>query len=339
MLADLSPRAVGGEPRVLGFHPWPYHAATPDVTDELRIDLDPSPGVDFEMVREGANEVKALLDELGIAAFPKTTGSRGIHIYANVGGGLDSYQVRSCRGRAGPRTRAPPARPHDVAVVEGRTRRARLHRLQPELPAQDGVRRVGCARQRRRPGQRPVHLGRAADRRHPRRSTMATVPARLAANGDPWAAMYARPAVAAAAARHERARHWPTACSTRRGRPCIRSNPTNPRAWRRRAQEEPRSRPARRRSTRGSGWDRLVRRCTTSGSRSGRKRRNDAAWRIAAPWKWPYATSTTSSMRTRLPGHVLLRVPSVAGRRVGGARRGHVSTHPAHGWSSSALLA
>lgn len=80
----------------LGFHVWPYHAATPDIADELRIDLDPSPGVDFEMLREGAHEVKALLDELGIQAFPKTTGSRGIHIYANVGGGRDSYEVRSC---------------------------------------------------------------------------------------------------------------------------------------------------------------------------------------------------------------------------------------------------
>ncbi len=80
----------------LGFHVWPYHATTPDIADELRIDLDPSPGVDFEMLREGAHEVKVLLDELGIEAFPKTTGSRGIHIYANVGGGRDSYEVRSC---------------------------------------------------------------------------------------------------------------------------------------------------------------------------------------------------------------------------------------------------
>ncbi|HUR77321.1 MAG TPA: non-homologous end-joining DNA ligase [Acidimicrobiales bacterium] len=80
----------------LGFHVWPYHAATPDVTDELRIDLDPSPGVDFEMLREGAAEVKALLDELGIKGFPKTTGSRGIHIYVQVAPSLDSYQVRAC---------------------------------------------------------------------------------------------------------------------------------------------------------------------------------------------------------------------------------------------------
>ncbi|MDP1792980.1 MAG: non-homologous end-joining DNA ligase [Acidimicrobiales bacterium] len=80
----------------LGFHVWPFRSSKPDVADELRIDLDPSPGVDFEMLREGAHEVKALLDELGIAAFPKTTGSRGIHIYVHAGGDLDSYQVRSC---------------------------------------------------------------------------------------------------------------------------------------------------------------------------------------------------------------------------------------------------
>ena len=37
----------------LGFHVWPTHAATPEVTDELRIDLDPSPGIDFDQLRAG----------------------------------------------------------------------------------------------------------------------------------------------------------------------------------------------------------------------------------------------------------------------------------------------
>ena len=45
----------------LGFHPWPYRAPTPDDTDELRLDLDPSPGVTFPMVREAAGEVRAFL--------------------------------------------------------------------------------------------------------------------------------------------------------------------------------------------------------------------------------------------------------------------------------------
>ena len=65
----------------LGLHAWPYLAADPDHADQLRIDLDPSPGVGFEMVREAAAETRALLDELGIAGYPKTTGRHGIHIY------------------------------------------------------------------------------------------------------------------------------------------------------------------------------------------------------------------------------------------------------------------
>jgi DNA ligase D-like protein (predicted polymerase) len=61
-------------------HPHPVRTSDLDHPDQLRIDLDPNPGVDFASVRLVALEVKALLDELGLAAFPKTSGSRGIHI-------------------------------------------------------------------------------------------------------------------------------------------------------------------------------------------------------------------------------------------------------------------
>ena len=49
----------------LGFHVWPCLASDPDHTDELRIDLDPSPGTSFPEIRETAREVKAFFDELG----------------------------------------------------------------------------------------------------------------------------------------------------------------------------------------------------------------------------------------------------------------------------------
>jgi DNA ligase D-like protein (predicted polymerase) len=64
----------------LGFHVWPYLAADPGHTDELRIDLDPSPGVDFGHIRRAAHEAHALLAELGLSGYPKTTGNRGLHI-------------------------------------------------------------------------------------------------------------------------------------------------------------------------------------------------------------------------------------------------------------------
>ena len=61
-------------------HPHPVRTADLDHPDQLRVDLDPGPGVGFDQVRVVALEVKALLDELGLAAYPKTSGSRGMHL-------------------------------------------------------------------------------------------------------------------------------------------------------------------------------------------------------------------------------------------------------------------
>jgi DNA ligase D len=79
----------------LGFHVWPNTAADPEHADELRIDLDPSPGVTFPMIQEGAAETKTFLDELGIAGHAKTTGNRGIHIYVRLQPQWDGYTVRA----------------------------------------------------------------------------------------------------------------------------------------------------------------------------------------------------------------------------------------------------
>ena len=78
----------------LGFHPWPYLAANPAHTDELRIDLDPF-GVGFDEVRVAAANTKVLLDELDITAYVKTTGSKGLHIYVRLLPQWDSYEVRA----------------------------------------------------------------------------------------------------------------------------------------------------------------------------------------------------------------------------------------------------
>ena len=79
----------------LGFHVWPSLAADPEHVDQLRIDLDPSPGVVFEQIREAAFELKALFDELGVVGHPKTTGNRGLHVYVRLEPRWDSYEVRS----------------------------------------------------------------------------------------------------------------------------------------------------------------------------------------------------------------------------------------------------
>jgi len=61
-------------------HPHPVRSGDLDHPNELRVDLDPQPGVVWGDVRTVAMEVKALLDELGLVGWPKTSGSRGIHI-------------------------------------------------------------------------------------------------------------------------------------------------------------------------------------------------------------------------------------------------------------------
>jgi DNA ligase D-like protein (predicted polymerase) len=68
----------------LYFHPWPTRRDHVEQPDELRIDLDPMPGTGWPEVQQTALEVKALLDELGYASFPKTSGSKGIHVYLRI---------------------------------------------------------------------------------------------------------------------------------------------------------------------------------------------------------------------------------------------------------------
>ena len=79
----------------LGFHVWPNRADDPDHADELRIDLDPQPKVTFDDLRAAAREVRTLFDELGIEAHPKTTGNRGIHVYARLEPRWSSIEVRA----------------------------------------------------------------------------------------------------------------------------------------------------------------------------------------------------------------------------------------------------
>jgi DNA ligase D len=66
------------------FHPWPVRREDVDHPDELRLDLDPQPGTDFDDAVRVAGEARALLDELGYRGFPKTSGGRGIHIYVRI---------------------------------------------------------------------------------------------------------------------------------------------------------------------------------------------------------------------------------------------------------------
>jgi DNA ligase D-like protein (predicted polymerase) len=65
-------------------HPHPVRSGDLDHPDELRVDLDPGPGVGWADVRAVALEVKALLEEVGLRGWPKTSGSRGMHVIVRI---------------------------------------------------------------------------------------------------------------------------------------------------------------------------------------------------------------------------------------------------------------
>jgi len=66
------------------FHPWNSRRGDTEKPDEWRIDLDPGPECDYATIRRVAHVVHEVLDELGAAGYPKTSGSKGLHIYVRV---------------------------------------------------------------------------------------------------------------------------------------------------------------------------------------------------------------------------------------------------------------
>jgi len=176
----------------LGFHVWPYQADDPDFINELRIDLDPTPGVEFGQIRQAARELESLFAEVGIVGYPKTTGNRGIHVYVRLLRKWDSYQVRSAA----------------VAVAR------ELERRRPDLitaawwKEERGTRVFidynqnaphktvfGAWSVRARPDAQvstPLAWAELEDI-HPDQFTIASLPARLEAVGDPWLGMNDNP--------------------------------------------------------------------------------------------------------------------------------------------------
>jgi DNA ligase D len=172
----------------LGFHVWPYLASDPDHTDELRIDLDPTPGVEFAQIRAAAHELRGLLTEAGITGYAKTTGNRGLHVYVRLAPRWDSYQVRAAA----------------VAVAR------ELERRRPDLITaawwkEERGQRVfidynqnaphktvfGAWSVRARPGAQvstPISWA-ELDSIHPDQFTIASLAGRVARAGDPWQGM------------------------------------------------------------------------------------------------------------------------------------------------------
>jgi DNA ligase D len=188
VLADMAHVLWAVNLACLGFHVWPYLAERPEVTDELRLDLDPQPGVGFDEVRAAAAELRGLLDELGMLGFPKTTGNRGLHVYVRLEPRWDSYQVRAAAVAAARELER--RRPDLLTAAWWKEERGRRVFLDYNQNAPHKT-VFGPWSVRARPGAQvstPLSWDEVA-MIHPDELTIANVPART----DPWAAMSASP--------------------------------------------------------------------------------------------------------------------------------------------------
>jgi DNA ligase D len=172
----------------LGFHVWPYLADDAGHADELRIDLDPSPGVDFAGIRRAARELQQLLAELGITGYPKTTGRRGLHVYARLQPRWDSYQVRAAAVAA---ARELERRRPDL-ITAAWWKEERGPRVFVDYNQNAPHKTVfGAWSVRARPGAQvsaPIAWAELDDI-HPDQFTIASLAARLETDGDPWLGM------------------------------------------------------------------------------------------------------------------------------------------------------
>jgi DNA ligase D len=186
VLADMAHVVWAVNLACLGFHVWPNLPAHPEVADELRLDLDPQPGVGFDGVRAAAAELHGFLDELGIVGYPKTTGNRGVHVYVRLEPRWDSYRVRAAAVAAARELER--RRPELVTAAWWKEERGERVFLDYNQNAPHKT-VFGAWSVRARPGaQVSAPLAwEDVDAVHPDELTIATVPARLAAGGDPWA--------------------------------------------------------------------------------------------------------------------------------------------------------
>jgi bifunctional non-homologous end joining protein LigD len=166
----------------LELHPHPVRADDLDHPDELRIDLDPVPGVEWPQIREVATIVHATLEDLGLTGWPKTSGSRGVHIYIRIAQRWTFDQVRRAAlafAREVER-RAP-------ALATSKWWKEERHGVFLDYNQNAKDRTIaGAYSVRARPDARvsaPLTWGEIADA-EPADFTLATMPARFAAVGD-----------------------------------------------------------------------------------------------------------------------------------------------------------
>jgi bifunctional non-homologous end joining protein LigD len=172
-------------------HPHPVRSADLDHPDELRVDLDPGPGVAWNDVRTVSLEVKAFLEEMGLRGWPKTSGSRGMHIYARIERRWTFAEVRRA---AVALSRAVEGR--IPALASSKWWKEERHGVFLDYN-QNAKDRTTCSAYSVRPlpdarVSTPLHWDEVPDC-DPADFTVLTVPARFAKLGDPHAGMNEQP--------------------------------------------------------------------------------------------------------------------------------------------------
>ncbi|MDQ0850388.1 DNA ligase D [Arthrobacter sp. B3I9] len=174
------------------FHPWASRAGDPDNPDQLRIDLDPQPGTGFREAVPAAHELRSVLDEAGLEAFIKTSGNRGLHVFAPIEPTREFLDVRHAVIAA---ARELERRMPDK-VTTAWWKEERGTRIFVDFNQANRDRTIaGAYSPRALPGATvscPLRWEEleAAD---PKDFTILTVPDRLKTAGDPWADMHAKP--------------------------------------------------------------------------------------------------------------------------------------------------
>ncbi|MGA1838154.1 non-homologous end-joining DNA ligase [Herbiconiux sp. 11R-BC] len=174
------------------FHPWASRAEAPDLPDELRIDLDPQPGTDFADAVPVALALRALLAEAGLTAFVKTSGNRGLHVFAPIEPTHEFLEVRHAVIAA---ARELERRMPD-AVTTHWWKEERGRRVFVDFNQANRDRTMAGAYSPRALAHAPVSCPLAWEELEgadPAAFTILTVPERLAATGDPWAGLHDSP--------------------------------------------------------------------------------------------------------------------------------------------------
>ncbi|WP_022890086.1 non-homologous end-joining DNA ligase [Agromyces italicus] len=174
------------------FHPWASRADRPDLPDELRIDLDPQPGTGFTEAVPVAFALRELLEEVGLTGYVKSSGSRGIHVFAPIESEHEFLDVRHAVIALGRELER--RLPDEVTTNWWKEERGDRIFIDYNQANRDRT-MAGAYSPRPTPAATvscPLEWS-ELERTDPTRHTVRTVPARLAERGDPWAGMHDRP--------------------------------------------------------------------------------------------------------------------------------------------------